>query len=47
MLEYLALNNCDIGDDGVEPIASGVYVCHSSISTLTLKNVAYYIYSYY
>ena len=23
VLEYLSLNNCDIGDDGIESIASG------------------------
>lgn len=25
VLEHLSLNNCDIGDDGVEPIAQGAY----------------------
>lgn len=24
VLEHLALNNCNLGDDGVEPIANGV-----------------------
>lgn len=31
VLEHLALNNCDLGDEGAEPIANGeasdVYVC--------------------
>ena len=24
VLEHLSLNNCDLGDDGVEPIANGL-----------------------
>lgn len=41
VLEHLALNNCNLGDDGVEPIANGVmkiltvsYLLSSHISLL-------------
>ena len=32
VLEHLSLNNCDIGDDGLHPIAQGLLISEDQVA---------------